>query len=211
MPAYRIGKYPVTVREYAAFIKDKKDQDVPKDAGWFLREPPAGKLDHPVTGVSWHDAMAYCVWLSNRTGRGYRLPTEAEWEKAARGPDGHLYPWGDKWQEGPCNVEGRDTTPVTSHPAGASAYYCQDMLGNVQEWTRSQWGSRPQQPDFGYPYNPLDGREIGDPQELPPQARLVQRGGSFKSTPAETRTTLRGHAAPDSRVPWRGFRVAMSV
>ena len=86
LPGYHIGKYPVTNREYAEFVRREKAQDVPKDAGWFLREPPADRLDHPVTGVSWDDAVAYCRWLSSRSGRSYRLPTEDKWEKAARGP-----------------------------------------------------------------------------------------------------------------------------
>jgi len=75
---------------------------------------------HPVVGVSWHDAMAYCQWISKETKRKYRLPTEAEWEKAARGELGLIYPWGNDWTDGCCNVNSTDTTPVTDHEQGAS-------------------------------------------------------------------------------------------
>jgi formylglycine-generating enzyme required for sulfatase activity len=216
LPAYRIGKYPVTNRQYAAFIRREKAQDVPKDAGWFLREPPADKLDHPVTGVSWGDAIAYCRWLGSQSGRRYRLPTEAEWEKAARGPStgsgpGRRYPWGDEWDGTCANAASAGTTPVTAHPAGTSPYGCEDMLGNVQEWTASLWGTQPAQPQSSYRDQPSGGPSMADPANLPAQARLVHRGGSYKSQPGELRCSARGSAAPDSRIPWRGFRVAIEV
>jgi formylglycine-generating enzyme required for sulfatase activity len=216
LPAYRIGRFPITNRQYAEFIRSVKAQDVPKDAGWFLREPPADRLDHPVSGVSWSDAVVYCSWLSDASGRLYRLPSEAEWEKAARVPStgsgpGHRYPWGDEWDATRANAGSTDTTAVTAHPAGASPCGCEDMLGNVQEWTRSLWGSQPGQPDFLYPYRPDDGREVADPTRLPAEARLVHRGGSYKSQPSELRCAARGSAAPDSRIPWRGFRVVMTT
>lgn len=85
------------------------------------------------------------------------------------------------------------------------------MLGVVQQWTRSLWGAQPNQPDFAYPYDPADGREVIDPSKLPAQARLVHRGGSFKSQPADLRATARGNALTDSRIAWRGFRVAMHL
>ena len=221
LPDFRIGRYPMTVRQYAAFIKDCKEQPAPRD--WFNREPPAGRLDHPVTSVSWLDAIAYCDWLSQQTGRRYTLPSEAEWEKAAswervdweigRLVDGQKrqYPWGDEWREGCCNVAGSGTTAVTAFAAGASGNGVEDLLGNVQEWTRSLWGLQPAQPDYGYPYDPADGREIADPEKLPALARLVHRGGSYKSQPADLRCTARGNALPDSRIAWRGFRVAMVI
>ncbi len=98
----------------------------------------AAKSDHPVTQVSWDDAVAYCEWLSRTTGRSYRLPTRAEWEKAARGSDGRSYPWGN-WPPNNqlCNFDHNvdDTTPVGRYPNGVSPYGCWDMAGNVWEWT----------------------------------------------------------------------------
>ncbi|MCX6032171.1 MAG: SUMF1/EgtB/PvdO family nonheme iron enzyme [Chloroflexi bacterium] len=223
LPDYRIGKYPITNRQYAEFIKQERTQDVPRDAGWFNREPPPDRLDHPMTSVSWHDAVAYCRWLSAQTGRSYRLPGEAEWEKAASWGPGdrvtgrqgdkvkEVYPWGPEWIEGRCNAAANGTTAVTAHLDGASGYGVEDLLGNVQEWTRSLWGSRPQQPDFGYPYDPADGREIADAGRLPPLAWLVHRGGSFKSAAADLRCTARGAADPTTKINWRGFRVAMQL
>ncbi|MDQ1301989.1 MAG: hypothetical protein QG637_1911 [Chloroflexota bacterium] len=174
LPDFRIGKHPVTVRQYAVFINDRKAHPAP--AGWFNRQPPADRLDHPVTDVSWFDAVAYCAWLSEQCKpRVYTLPSEAEWERAG------------------------DQSGVAQ------------MLGAVQQWTRSQWGRQPGQPDYGYPYDPTDGREVADPARLPPLARLVHRGGSFKSAPADLRVTARGNALPDSKIAWRGFRVVMVI
>ncbi|MBK6431389.1 formylglycine-generating enzyme family protein [Candidatus Amarolinea dominans] len=192
LPDFCIGKYPVTVREYAAFIKDRKAH--PQPAGWFNRQPPADRLDHPVTDVSWFDALAYCAWLSEQCKpRVYTLPSEAEWEKAAA----------LSHTPGPSAGEGPGV--------GGSANRVEDLLGGVQQWTRSLWGSQPTQPDYDYPYNSGDDREITDPQHLPAQARLVHRGGSFKSRPEDLRATARGNALPDSKIAWRGFRVVMQI
>ncbi len=99
------------------------------------------KEDHPVVNVTWHDAVAYCKWLAGVTGKAYRLPSEAEWEKAARGTDGRIYPWGDEWHRMRCNASGGKrggTTRVGNYsPLGDSPYGCADMVGNVCEWTRS--------------------------------------------------------------------------
>ena len=208
LPDFRIGKYPVTVREYAAFVKATRAVEwvsSAREAGWFNLEPPKDKLDHPVTGVSWFDALAYCRWLSlnEQTGRCYTLPSEAEWEKAARGAEGQ--------RGGGAGEQGSGTMPVMAHPARASAYGVEDLLGNVQQWTRSLWGSQPAQTDYGYPYDSDDGREVADPTKLPAQARLVHRGGSYKSQPADLRCMARGNATPESRIAWRGFRVVMRL
>jgi formylglycine-generating enzyme required for sulfatase activity len=224
LPDFRMGKYPVTQAEYAAYVRDANavtwaTSDAAREAGWFNLAPPKDKLDHPVTGVSWQDANAYCAWLSATTGRRYRLPSEAEWEKAASWcteacgdePVKRLYPWGETWETGRCNANSAGTTQVTAHPNGASERGCFDLLGNVQEWTLSLWGSQPQSPEYGYPYDPDDGRESGRAGRLPAQARLVHRGGSFKSQPADLRCTARGNATPDSRLAWRGFRVVMDI
>lgn len=210
LPAYRIGQYPVTNAQYAEFIKREKQQEPPKKTGWFLREPPADKLDHPVTGVSWTDAQAYCRWLSGQAGRTYRLPSEAEWEKAARGGDGRSYPWGNEWTDGRCNYGSEDTTTVTAHPEGTSPCGCYDMLGNAQEWTSTLWGSDPKENAFPYPYRPTDGREETNPTHLHRVYRIY-RGGSFRDEPAKLRCSARGNSDPESKIRWRGFRVVMEV
>ena len=106
--AYRIGKYPVTNAEFMRFVEVAKYD-------WKPRFDISRKMDHPVFEVSWHDAMAYCTWLRAQLGYPVRLPTEAEWEKAARGTDGRLYPWGDRFDKNKCNTKESgigDTTPV---------------------------------------------------------------------------------------------------
>lgn len=219
LPAFQMGRYPVTNAQYAEFIKREKQHEPPKKTGWFLREPPADKLDHPVVGVSWEDAQAYCRWLSGQTGRLYRLPTEAEWEKAAswareQGGGGaeekRQYPWGNTWEAGRCNFGSDDTTPVTAFPTGISFYGCGDLLGNVQEWTSTLWGSDPKENMFPYPYRPHDGREEAKPVHLHRVYR-VYRGGSFRDEPGKLRCTARGNSDPESKIRWRGFRVVLDI
>jgi formylglycine-generating enzyme required for sulfatase activity len=211
LPAYRIGRYPVTNRQYAVFLKQERRQEVPDKRVWMLREPPADKLDHPVVGVSWHDARTYCDWLFRQTGRRYRLPTEAEWEKAARGAKGWHYPWGDDWEDGRCHHSSDRTQPVTASPEGASAYGCCEMLGNVQEWTSTLWGSDPKATAFPYPYRVNDGREDLEAEQRLPVVYRVHRGGSYRDDRSKLRCSARGYAAPTSMIGWRGFRVVLDV
>ncbi len=219
LSAFQMGRYPITNAQYVEFIKREKQQEPPKKTGWFLRKPPADKLDHPVVGVSWEDALAYCRWLSGQTGRIYRLPTEAEWEKAAswaeeQGSGGaggkRLYPWGDTWEVGCCNFGSDDTTPVMAFPSGISFYGCGDMLGNVQEWTSTLWGSDPKENMFPYPYRAGDGREEAKPVHLHRVYR-VYRGGSFRDEPGKLRCSVRGNSDPESKIRWRGFRVVLDI
>jgi formylglycine-generating enzyme required for sulfatase activity len=217
LPEYRLGKYPVTNTQYAAFIKREPRQEVPKKAGWFLREPPANKLDHPVVGVSWHGARVYCKWLSGETDRSYRLPTEAEWEKAASwtGTDKSRYSWGNDFDEAKGNTKESglgDTTAVgTYSPHGDSPFGCVDMVGNVQEWTSTLWGSNLNQNDFPYPYQANDGREDLAAEQRLYRAFRVYRGGSFRDNQTKVSTTARGASDPDSKIKWRGFRVVLEV
>jgi formylglycine-generating enzyme required for sulfatase activity len=225
LPAFRIGRFPVTNGEYREFLRLDKGVDPPRDTGWFLREPPADRLDHPVAGVSWHDAVAYTGWLSLQTGRRYRLPTEAEWEKAASWiPEneagtsaGHKrrYPWGDEFAFERCNVleSGIGTTNPCGRygEAGASLWGCQDMIGNVQEWTSTAWGSQRDLPGYLYPYRADDGREDPDSVQTGPHVLRVHRGGSYRDAAAGVRCTARGASAPEARLAWRGFRVVMDV
>ena len=126
--------------QYRAFVA-ATGREAPD--GWTNRAPARGEEDHPVVHVSWYDARDYCQWLSEVTGRSYALPSEAEWEKGARGTDGRIYPWGNQWDATRCNSwESRlgKTTSVHAYPQGASPYGVLDMAGNVWEWTRSLWG-----------------------------------------------------------------------
>ena len=205
LPHYRIGKYPVTNREYAAFLAHDLTHEAPSKQGWFNRQPPQDRLDHPVAAISWQDACDYCAWLSAESGRTYCLPTEAEWEKAARGADGQLYPWGDTWTVGAANVDSTDTTPVNAYPASAGPTGCQDLLGNVEEWTRTRWGPDRQSAAFLYPYRSDDARNDTSSYSL--RDFRIHSGGSFRSNAAHMRATVRDRALPDSRVRWRGFRV----
>ncbi len=130
LPAFRIARYPVTNAEYYRFVEASGHR---RPDHWLRdgRYPPE-RAGHPVVFTSWEDAVAYTQWL------GARLPTEAEWEKAARGEDGRLYPWGNEFVAENCNTSesGTDgTQSVDAHPGGASPYGVMDMAGNVWEWT----------------------------------------------------------------------------
>jgi formylglycine-generating enzyme required for sulfatase activity len=198
LPNYSIAKTPVTNVQYLAFVQST-GQKPPNH--WKSWKPPGGKEDHPVVNVSLQEAMTYCQWLAKVTGRAYRLPSEAEWEKAARGTDGRIYPWGDEWDEKLCNsIEGGlgGTTPVGQYsPGGDSPYGCVDMAGNVLEWTRSL--------RKGYPYDPEDGRE--NPRADDPR---VLRGGAFVSSRRIVRCVCRDRYFPGHWYWGRGFRVCVA-
>ncbi len=139
---YWIDAFPVTNRQYQEFLQDEGYAEKTKvpPYGWDkeVKQCPAGKEDHPVVGVSFEDAKKFCEWRSLREDQEIRLPTEMEWEKAARGTDGRLYPWGDEFAPEFCNVEEsriRNTTPVTNYHNGITPFGCYDMAGNVWEWT----------------------------------------------------------------------------
>ena len=201
LPDYRIGRFPVTNAQYATFVQ-ATDYRVPDH--WEKRDIPTGKADHPVVKVSWADAVAYCQWLSQATGQPYRLPTEAEWEKAARGPEGRIYPWGNAWVEGQCNTsEGGpgDTTPVDAYPAGGSPYGLLDMVGNVWERCTTEMGKP-------YPYDVAE--DEWSPTYLAKTGVRVLRGGSFYHPQHNARCTFRGGDAGDGRHADLSFRVLTS-
>ncbi len=131
LPAFRIDQYPVTNRLYAVFVAATGH---PAPSHWRGPTPPPDLLDHPVVFVSRADATAYAKWA------GKRLPSAAEWEKAARGPDGLQYPWGNRFDKRACHHDRggarppSGTAPVTAHPRGASPYGVMDLAGNVAEW-----------------------------------------------------------------------------
>lgn len=131
LAAFQIDKYPVTNRQFAEFCQATGHPSRPH---WNGPVPPEGLMDHPVAHVNRADAEAYARWA------GKRLPTEAEWEKAARRADGRRFPWGDRFNPDACQwnrdhtAAGPGTAPVTAHPAGASPYGVMDMVGNVAEY-----------------------------------------------------------------------------
>jgi formylglycine-generating enzyme required for sulfatase activity len=191
VPEFFIGKYPVTNAQYASFAK-----------ATGRKAPLLGKEDHPVVNVGWRDAVAFTEWLSRQTGKPFRLPAEPEWEKAARGTDGRLWPWGNNWDPKRANTSegGRGgTTPVGQYsPGGDSPYGCADMAGNVWEWTSSL--SKP------YPYDPGDGRE-----DLQAGGPRVVRGGSWYDSQGLARAAYRLMYNPGDFDSSFGFRVALSL
>jgi formylglycine-generating enzyme required for sulfatase activity len=210
-PNYYLAKTPVTNAQYAAFVQAVGWQAIGSKwtGDWAEGKSPPGKADHPVNDVTWDEAMAYCRWLSDVTGRAYSLPSEAEWEKGARGTDGRIYPWGKQWGAARCNAnrgDQGDTTPVDVYPQGASPYGVLDMAGNVWEWTRSLWGTNVTQTDFKYPYNLGDGREN---RQASGRTLRVRRGGAFGNLPWNVRCAYRNRRYPDFSSRDLGFRVVM--
>jgi formylglycine-generating enzyme required for sulfatase activity len=209
---YAIGRYPITNAQYGAFVEDGgyHTRGYWTAAGWAWREkedvtgPKTYGRDfdlpnHPVVGVSWYEAVAFCRWLGQRTGQTVRLPTEAEWEKAARGTDGLTYPWGEQFDTARCNVDKTgigSTSPAGIFPGGASPYGVEDLSGNVWEWCSSLYREYPCQPD--------DGRE-----DLEAEGRRVLRGGSWAYNRIGARCAFRNSNPPDLRLIYIGFRVVV--
>jgi formylglycine-generating enzyme required for sulfatase activity len=206
LPDYYLAKTPVTQAQYSVFLRGT-GRKAPN--GWTNRIPLCGEEDHPVVNVSWYDARDYCQWLSEVTGRSYALPSEAEWEKGARGTDGRIYPWGNRWDAMNCNSKERGlmkTTPVHAYPQGVSPYGMLDMAGNVEEWTQSLWGKNWKKPDYSYPYRPTDGRENLDAGR---RVSRVLRGGAFDDGYWGMRCPCRRHCNPNASVRGVGFRVVV--
>ena len=192
---YLISVYPITVGIYRYFLTDVGDFN-------RLALLPEGREDHPVCDVTWFEANKFCIWASNATHRQIRLPSEQEWEKAARGEHGNPYPWGDVLPSNDhCNFNNYvgDTTPVGSYsPLSDSVYHCVDMAGNVWEWTS----------------NDEDGNESGlitNPWEFPSKSVII-RGGAIPSNWKEVRSTCRRSAAPSGQ-GWKyiGFRIVVEA
>ena len=198
LQSFSIAQHPVTNLEYRPFVW-ATGYKAPRH--WANFDIPKGIEEHPVVNVSWHDANAYCGWLREQTGQPFRLPTEAEWERAARGTDGRLYPWGADFEHWRCNTaenNRRDTSPLNMYvPSGVSPDGLQDMAGNVYEWTGSIL--KP------YPYDPADGRE--DPSG---EGKRVVRGGSWYYSRKLARCAARESLLPSYTSTGLGFRLATS-
>lgn len=212
LPEYQIARTPITNAQYALYIQDT---GVHAPQYWKNGKIPTGLENHPVTRVTYRDVIAYCRWLSEKIKKKVTLPSEAEWEKAARGvEDQREYPWGDDWCGLNCNSQElglKNTTSVGSYPNGASPYGLLDMSGNVWEWTRSRMGK--------YPYRASSRREslnyhIGGDGGF----GHILRGGSFLNEYQDVRCVRRvsGHSNltylghPGFRSYIRGFRIVVS-
>ena len=199
LPAFRIGKYPVTNGQYLRFVRTTA-------GAWD--SPDADKVEkrnHPARYVTWHDAIAYCAWLTGEwrsagkigASEHATLPSEAEWERAARGTDGRVFPWAADRREDCANtIEASigDTCAVGMFPNGSSEAGCLDMAGNVWEWTRSLWGKDIFEPDFKYPYQP-DDKKREDLRSGKDVMRVV-RGGSWGDVRVYARCAFRGRLQP---------------
>ncbi len=186
-----IDRNEVTCEEYARFIAATGHR---APANWAGGQYPAGFAQRPVTGVDWDDANAYATWA------GKRLPTEAEWEFAARGADGRRYTWGNEWKPGLAHAEKSEEDGVAnvgSYPAGASVYGVNDLIGNAWEWTASDW--------VPYPGGTLPTSDLPGPLK-------VIRGGCYQSSQGFATATIRsGWPARGHQYPDTGFRCAKNA
>ncbi len=217
--AFEMATYPVTVVEYAKYLAANSQVPIPPDVtfpdnAWINKDwrkktltwtiQQHQRADHPVVLVTWTNARDYAAWLAKMTGEPWRLPTEAEWEKAARGTDGRIYPWGPKWERGRANIFEDDGSPGMTTPIGLYAasdttpYGCHDMIGNVWEWCHS----------ILLPY-PYDKYKCEDTIEI--TTTHIMRGGSWYNLSSLARAACRGGDEVDLCATVCGFRVVRGV
>jgi formylglycine-generating enzyme required for sulfatase activity len=184
--AFYIDLHEVTLAEYQRFV-EATGHRAPRF--WIGNVPPTNNRELPVTFVSWEDAQAYCQWA------GKRLPTETEWEKAARGTDGRKWPWGNQFEKTKCNGNRHPRGKIErvgSYPLGRSPYGLLDMAGNVWEWTADWYTSYP-----------------GSPQPFSHEGEYrIVRGGAHFNSPSYLRCASRMGADPKGRYDFIGFRCA---
>jgi formylglycine-generating enzyme required for sulfatase activity len=191
LPGYFVDVYEVTVGEYARFVKET---GAAAPAGWKGGMPAAGMERMPITNITWFDAMRYAIWA------GKRLPTEAEWEKAARGTDGRRFPWGNADEEKNRNLEGsRKLEAVDSRPGGASPVGAMQMSGNAWEWTASWYE--------GYPGTLHRAVQFGR------KYKVVRGGGAeyYYGLPNPGTTTARARALAYGGHDFIGFRCVKDI
>lgn len=191
LPSFWISKYPVTNQQYFDFLNAMPGH--PPPSHWEGKSFFDELANHPITHVSWYDAVTYARW------RGGRLPSEFEWEKAARGNHKWDYPWGNKFDSEKCNaqldLDGFKTTPVGIFPEGASVFGVLDMAGNVWEWTASSF--------LAYPGH--TGSEVNFDDSY-----YVTRGGSYWNPDIASRCSCRFQQDPRANYENLGFRIVMS-
>lgn len=216
LPAFAIAQHPLSNALYACAVANGA---VPPPPAWHGTTPPEALAALPVTDITWYEAQTFCAWLSQQSGLSlrlidptgqpitpppllrFRLPTEAEWEHAARGTDGRRFPWGETFHPDYANTRegGRSApNPPGTYPAGRSPYGVEDMAGNVWEWTASL--------DREYPYQPNDGRE--DPTAT---GRRILRGGCYANPQGYARCACRFRLQPAMRNQFLGMRLALDL
>ncbi len=216
LPAYQMGKYPVTNTEFARFIEAGGYQYKRwwTKAGWqevgqkqneprYWQDVRFNKPNQPAIGLSWYECVAYCRWLSTETGQPYRLPTEAEWEKAARGVEGEVYPWGNEFEANRLNAREGDqkvctSTPVGIYPTGVSSFGLFDCAGNTWEWCATRW-KKP------FPYDAYQNEWRVD--YLEGRNLRALRGGSWNYTAEFTRCSHRFKFQPYGWSERGGYRL----
>lgn len=196
---YRIARFPVTNAEYRQFLLETDHPEIP--SGWAFRRYPAERANHPVHTVSATAADAYAGWLSARTGRHFRLPSEAEWEFAAAGRDGREYPWGPHFSPERANTAECglfDTSPVGAFLTGISPFGALDMGGNVEEYVTDAYAPYP------------GGEMVSDHLVQIHGSYRIARGGCFSRFADLARTRRRHGHNPRSAAYAMGFRLAES-
>lgn len=205
--AFSISRYPVTISQFREYVESTHNQPDNPDG---LR----GDSNVPVHGVSWQEARDFCSWLTERwraigrieRGWNVALPSEAEWEKAARGEDGRRYPWGEEADPEKASYDKTslgEPSAVGCFPGGVSPFGCEEMSGNVWEWTRSLWGRDWEDP-IGYPYHLADGRETSEAS-----GPRVLRGGAYNESASYVRCAVRHGVDPTLRNWHLGFRCVL--
>jgi formylglycine-generating enzyme required for sulfatase activity len=204
--AFAISKYPITVAQYALFVEDKgyADDSYWTPAGWHWRTQENVTVpmhwnhdkfhqpDYPIMDVSWFEAMAFCRWLGQKGGQPISLPAEQQWQWAAQGDTGWVYPWGNQVDKTRWSVVSKGPSAVTRFPSGASPFGVVDMIGNVEEWCLSEY-------------------DTAKNDDLDNMNNRVFRGGSWVFNMQPARVTYRSSGDPSSQNNIVGFRIVCNT